>query len=161
MKMKRLTILLLFIALITTVSATGRYNQQQRLSPQEYREKQKAFIIEKAQLTPAEADKFFPLFFELQEKKKAMNDKVWEMIKTCDEEKLSEQQYGAMLDDIYNTRIAVDELEKSYLTKYLQILTNKKIFQIQKAEIRFHRELLKTMNPGRGGGKNNNDKKQQ
>lgn len=158
--MKRLNILFLFIALISSVSATRHYNQQQRLSPEEYREKQKAFIIEKAHLTPAEADKFFQLFFELQDKKKKMNDKVWDLIKTCDDEKLSEAQYGKVLDDIYNTRIAIDELEKSYLAKYRQILTNKKIFQIQKAEIRFHRELLKTMNPGRSGsGKGNNDRK--
>ena len=89
-----------------------------------------------------------------------MNDKVWDLIKTCDDERLSEAQYGKVLDDIYNTRIAIDELEKSYLAKYRQILTYKKIFQIQKAEIRFHRELLKTMNPGRSGsGKGNNDRK--
>ena len=76
--MKRLTVLLLFItALLSTVSANNRCQQQQRLSPEEFREKQKAYIIEKAGLTKDEAAKFFPIYFALQEKKKEMNDKVW------------------------------------------------------------------------------------
>ena len=159
--MKRLTILFLFIGLITSVSATCRYNQQQRLSPEEFREKQQAYITEKANLTKDEASKFFPLYFELQEKKKAMNDKVWALIKSCDKDKdVSEAEYSKVLDDIYKTRITIDELEKSYLAKYRQILSNKKIFLIQKAEMRFHRELLKSTTPGKtGGGRNNADRK--
>ena len=160
--MKRLTILLLFItALLSTVSANNRCQQQQRLSPEEFREKKKAYIIEKAGLTKDEAAKFFPIYFELQEKKKEMNDKVWELIKTCDKDaNMTDAQYGVVLDDIYNTRIAIDELEKSYLNKYRQILSNKKIFLIQKAETRFHRDLLRSMNPNKGGGgRNNTDKK--
>lgn len=43
----------------------------QRLSPAEFRARQKAYITEKAGLTKEEAARFFPLYFELQDKKKS------------------------------------------------------------------------------------------
>ena len=42
----------------------------QHLSREEFRAKQKAFIIEQAGLNKEEAAKFFPVYFELQDKKK-------------------------------------------------------------------------------------------
>ena len=148
--MKRFTILFLFVAIVASLYATERHDRQQRLSSQEYREKQVAFITQRAQLTPEEADQFFPLFFEMQDKKKEMNDKVWGMIKNCNKEEMTEKQYETALDDIYDTRIAIDEMEKSYLSKYRKFLTNKKLFEIQKADMRFHREMLKSFSPPKG-----------
>lgn len=147
--MKRLTILFLLISTSIFSLYAARECPQQRLSPKEFREKQKEFIISKANLTPVEADRFFPIFFELQEKKRSMNDKIWELIRSSKDKNLTEEQYGSMLDEIYNTRIAIDELEKSYLERYRKILNNKQIFLIQNAEMRFHREIIRTMNPPR------------
>ncbi len=158
--MKRLTILFLFVVMVTSMFATGRSDKQQRLSAQEYREKQKTFITERARLTSNEADKFFPLFFEMQDKKKEMNDEVWNLIKKSNKADMTEEQYEKLLDEIYDTRIAIDELEKSYLTKYRQFLTNKKLFEIQKADMRFHREMIKSVAPAKGGaGGKAHDKK--
>ena len=48
----------------------------QHLSPDEFRAKQKAYITEKAGLTKEEAAKFFPVYFELQDRKKQLNDEA-------------------------------------------------------------------------------------
>ena len=113
------------------------------MSPEEFRAKQKAFIIEKAGLTKEEAAKFFPVYFELQDKKKALNDKAWGLIRKGKDDKTTEAQYAEIMEGVYDARIASDQLERTYYEKYKKILSNKKIYMVQKAEMRFHKELLK------------------
>ena len=52
---------------------------------------------------------------------------------------------------VCDNRIAADRLDKSYLDRFKKILSNKKIFLVQRAEMRFHREMLKGMNRKDGG----------
>ena len=115
----------------------------QHLSREEFRAKQKAFIIEQAGLNKEEAAKFFPVYFELQDKKKALNDKAWGLIRKGKDDKTTEAQYAEIMEGVYNARIASDQLERTYYEKYKKILSNKKIYMVQKAEMRFHKELLK------------------
>ena len=79
--MKKLIVLLIMMCGFAPVlwAADGC---QQHLSPTEFRAKQQAYITEKAGLTKEEAAKFFPLYFELQDKKKEQNDKAWNREKT-------------------------------------------------------------------------------
>ena len=79
--MKRLIILLFIICGFSPLIWAGDGCNQERLSPEEFRAKQKAFIIEKAGMPKEEAAKFFPVYFELQDKKKALNDKAWGLIR--------------------------------------------------------------------------------
>ena len=50
------------------------------------------------------------------------------------------------LKGVYDARSASDKLERDYYEKFKKILSNKKIYMVQKAEMRFHRELLKSAN---------------
>lgn len=130
----------------------------QHLSPTEFRAKQKAYIMEKAGLTKEEAAKFFPMYFELQDKKKELNDKAWELIRKGKDEKTTEAQYDEIMEGVYDARIASDRLEKTYFGKFKKVLSAKKLYLVQKAEMRFHRDLLKGMQ--RGGGKDKAPKRQ-
>ena len=114
----------------------------QHLSREEFRAKQKAFIIEQAGLSKQEAAKFFPVYFELQDKKKKLNDESWDLMRKGKDA---------------NNRIAADQLDKTYLSKFKKILSSKKIFLVQRAEMRFHREMIKGMN--RKGGGNDSKRK--
>ena len=58
---------------------------------------------------------------------------------------VSEEQYEEILEGVYDARIASDELEKSYFEKFRKILSCKQIYEVQQAEMRFHREWLKNM----------------
>lgn len=155
--MKRLIVLFMcLVGSMTMLWATGG-DEQQRLSLEEFRAKQQAYITEKAGLTQDEAAKFFPIYFELQEKKKQLNDKVWELLRKGKAGNVSEIEYEEIMEGVYDTRIASDRLEKSYFESFKKILSCKKIYLIQKAEMRFHRELLRGMKdeggPQRGNGK--------
>lgn len=117
----------------------------QHLSREEFRTKQKAYIIEQAKLTKEEAAKFFPIYFELQDKKKKLNDESWNLMRKGKDDKTTEAQYKEINEKIAENRIAADQLDKIYLGKFNKILSSKKIFLVQRAEMRFHREMIKGM----------------
>lgn len=148
--MKKLIILLVIIlGSAPFLRAAG--GPEQHLTPEEFRARQKAFIIEKAGLTKDEAAKFFPVYFELQDRKKQLNDEAWKLLRQGKDENTTEAQYAEILEGVYDVRIASDRLDKTYFDKFRKILSCKKIYLVQKAEMRFHRELLKGMNRDRGG----------
>lgn len=131
-------ILALFIGFCSSV-----YAQKAKLSKEEFRNIQEKFITEKANLTTKEAKQFFPLYFELQDRKTALNKEAWKKIRKVKEENVSESEYGQLIEDVIETRIQIDKLDLEYVRKYKKILSAKKIFEIQRAEMKFHRELLK------------------
>ena len=59
------------------------------------------------------------------------------------EENLSEAEYNKIVEEIIKARISCDQLDLEYLHKYQKFLSSKQIFNIQRAEMKFHRELLK------------------
>ena len=140
--MKRLIALLVMIGgLMPLLRADG--GNSRHLSPEEFRAKQKAFILEKAELTDEEAARFFPLYFELQDRKKQLNDEAWKLMREGKDEKTTEARYEELLEGVHDARIAAARLDKTYFDKFKKILPFKKIYLVQQAEMRFHRELLK------------------
>ena len=133
--MKKLIILLIIICGFTPLMRAMDGCNQQRMSQEAFRAKQKAFITEQANLT-----------------KEELNDKAWNLIRQGKDENTTETQYDEILTQVYDTRIASDKLEKSYFDKFKKILSCKKLYKIQRAEMRFHRELLKGINRKDGGG---------
>ena len=149
--MKKLIVLFIvmcsFIPLSWAMDGCNQY-----LSPDEFRAKQKAYITEKAGLTKEEAAKFFPVYFELQDKKKKLNDESWDLMRKGKDDKTTEAQYAEINEKVANNRIAADQLDKTYLGKFKKILSSKKIFLVQRAEMRFHREMIKGMNRSKDKG---------
>lgn len=118
----------------------------QHLTPEEFRAKKQAYITEKAGLTQEEAAKFFPVYFELQDRKKQLNDEAFGLLRKGKDEGTTEAQYEEILEGVYDARIASDRLDKSYFEKFKKLLSCKKIYLVQKAEMKFNREVLKGMN---------------
>ena len=114
------------------------------------RARQQAYITEKAGLTKEEADKFFPLYFELQDRKKELNDEAWRLLRKGKDENISEDQYEEIMIGVYDARVSTDRLERSYLEKFRKVLSYKKIYKVLRAEMRFNRDLLKGMHRNKG-----------
>ena len=142
--MKKASILIVMLCgFLPLLWAQG--DKKPRLTKEEFRDRQRTFITERAELTKEEAEKFFPLFFELQDRKQVLNDKAWKLMRQGRKEDLTEEGYEEILESVYDTRIASDELEKSYFEKFKEILSCKKLYEVQQAEMRFHREWLKNL----------------
>lgn len=139
---KKIALLLIIIfSFAPFIFASGSCHQH--LTPEEFRAKQKAFIIERAGLTKEESAKFFPMYFELQDRKKKLSDESWSLMRKGKEENISENQYLEIIEQVCDNRIASDRLDKIYLDKFKTVLSAKKIYLVQRSEFHFHKELLK------------------
>lgn len=146
MKKRLYSLLLMVMTCVVALQA-----QHHRLSKDEFRQRQQSFITEKAELSQEEAKRFFPLYFELQDKKQAYNKKAWQKMQKGKEADLTEDEYAQIIEDVIQARIDVDRLDLEYIRKYKKILSSKKIYLIQKAEMKFHRELLRDMRQAKKG----------
>lgn len=137
-----------------TVFAQAKDRQQtskegKSFSKEDFRKRQEAYLIDKASLSKEEAAKFFPLFFELQDKKKEVNDKAWKNARKGREDATTEKEYEEIVEQLIKARLEADKLDLEYFKKFKAILSAKKIYQIQMAEMRFQRELLKAVSGDR------------
>lgn len=97
--MKKLILLVLLSVLLPTVWAADGCNQH-RLTREEFQAKQKAYIIEKAGLTSDEAARFFPVYFELQDRKKILQDEAWHLMREGNEKGVTEAKYEEILEAV-------------------------------------------------------------
>ena len=134
-----------YLLMLLLAMAVAGLHAQKPLSKEAFREKQQAFITREARLSPEEAGKFFPLYFQLQDKKEQFNREAWHKQRKGKEPNTTETEYARIVEDVIKARISVDELELEYVKKYKHFLSARKIYEIQKAEMRFHRELLRML----------------
>lgn len=132
---------------MTTVLCLSVHAQQkkEKYSKEEFRAKQEAYITKQAGLTAEEADKFFPIYYELKKKKKDINKLAWKNAKKGLDSQTTEEEYKEILDGFIVAEEQNTALEKEYLKKYQEVLSNKKIYMVLRAEIKFHRNMLKIL----------------
>ena len=125
-------------------------NHSGQFSATEYWNQQKAFFTEKAQLTQDEAAAFFPIYNELQQKKRELNRDIRRVMRELDGAQSTEEQSLKAIDAQAETNIKIAELEKEYLQKFKQILPASKILKVQNAEEQFNSQILKDIQQSRG-----------
>lgn len=144
---KVLFILILILATSGIVAQTQDKapERRPRFSPEEFQAKQRNYITEKAKLTPEEANAFFPLFFEMQKEKFCIDHEArGKVIKERGQE-LSDEQCKELLYTLGDAKIKVAELEKKYIAKFLNVMSAKKLLEIERAEQSFQRYMLKNI----------------
>lgn len=149
--MKKTLLLITFILGCIPLLLGNNCGLNQRMSPEEFREKQQSFMAKEAGLTKKEASAFFPVFFELQEKKASLNRKAHLVFKRGENVTLTEKDYKILLDELQDIRSKQMELESVYYKKFVKILSYEKLYKLQQAETTFHRQLLRGVHrKGRG-----------
>ena len=135
----------LFLILTLLCLSVHAQKQSKSYYEEEFRAKKQAYLTEQAGLTQKEAAQFFPLYYELQALKKEINQKAWKAAKKGKEPQTTEAEYEAILNGFIDAEAQNSELDKEYLKKYQSVLTNKKIYMVLRAEIKFNRNMLKIM----------------
>lgn len=137
-------ILCLFIGLFYFTVSNAEIVCPQHLTPSEFNKKQKEFIALEAGLTQKESDAFFVVFFELQDKKRENSRHLWKLMRAANEE-LTEKEYDDTLTEIYQLKKANADLDLEYYQRFKNIISNKKIYDVVKAEAKFQREIIRGM----------------
>ena len=148
-------LLLIICIFCLTVNAQEQAStpRRQRMTPKEFQIKQKEYIAQHAELTEEESAAFFPLYYELQNKKHEANRRVWKQARAVKPHERTEEECNEMIDALADVKIECATLEKEYLQKFKEILPAKKLMRVQMAEDRFQRELLRGMQQGQGRGR--------
>lgn len=119
--------------------------KKDKYTESEFRAKKQAYIAQKAELTPAESEKFFPLYFEFQNKKKEINKHAWNLAKQGKASETTDLEYEEIIDNFFDDQEAIVKLEREYIDKYRKILSDKQIYRVYWAEFKFNRNMIKIL----------------
>lgn len=135
-----------FIILLACLLCTPTFAQKKKpCTETEFRTKQQTYMAKQAGLTQKESEQFFPLYFEFQDKKKAINKEAWAIAKKGKKPETTEAEYEKIIDNFFDNQETITKLEKEYIKKYRKILSSKKVYMIYWAERKFTRNMLKIL----------------
>lgn len=141
--------------LILLVLATTALYGQNRPVRDKIKTLKVAFITERLNLTSEEAQVFWPIYNEHEDKIEALKRKERLDIRArlVDFDGLSEKEADALLKDLIALENEKHQLNVAFLEKMNRAITSKKTFLLIKAEEDFKKRLLQEMrNRRRGGG---------
>lgn len=141
--MRRFSTILLVLVISLGSFAQGR--KHNRFDFDKFKAEKIAFITDAIDLTPDEAEKFWPVYNEYEKKK-------WELIQSRHDlerklgnelEEMSEDEYKKLSVKLSSFPIEDGQLNVEYNNKFLEILSAKKVVQLYIAEIDFRGKMLR------------------
>lgn len=140
--MKKLIIFSGFIVFTLSLFAQG-YRKWEGF--EEFRAKKATFITEKLQLTPEEAQQFWPHYnkfedqrMKLQKRKREIEKNAWENL-----DHHSEKDFKRIYDELTEIEDQTYKLKKEYRKKFLEILPAKKALTLEYIEHQFRSQMLR------------------
>jgi hypothetical protein len=149
--LKNIACITLVMILSTTVF--GQKNKENRKAHREKIQAMKVgYITEKIDLTPKEAQEFWPTYNEFDAKMDETRKTMRKMHKKGEAiDDMTDDDVEKMISDIDNMRQKELDLHNEYHLKFKAILPIKKVAKLYKAEQGFKRELLKKLKVKKGG----------
>jgi hypothetical protein len=142
---------LILLAVVSAMAQPGRGMQHRRGQI----ESQKiAYLTKELELTPQEAQVFWPVYNEFDAKRRALRDSFHanavKTDKTIDE--LSDKEAAELADNQIIESQKLLDLRKEYHSKFKTVLPIKKVLKLYEAERGFQKELLGQIRGNRGKG---------
>ncbi|MBQ4914810.1 hypothetical protein J8L85_10210 [Maribacter sp. MMG018] len=140
--------LLSLALLLLTVSSYSQDKSKERI-----RTLKVAFITERLDLTPEEAQEFWPVYNGHEEKREALRKKKWIELRSKfkDAGALSEKEAQNLLDKYIKIEEEEEELDKVYLKEVSKVISAKKTLILMRSEDDFKRQLIKQYRKNKGG----------
>ena len=110
-----------------------------------------AFFTERLSLTPAEAEKFWPVYNEYDAKRARLNAEETRLINLFKENKasLTDKEIDSDIKKIFDTRKAITTLNEDYYLKFRQVLPARKVMKLIITETQFRVWLLNKLRPSK------------
>ena len=141
---------LVFGLLLSTAAGMAQPKMGDRAEIEKKKEKieaiKVAYISEELELTVAESQAFWPVYNELQSKEQELREKQRaNFMSLKKDEEISEKELETMIYKMSDIHIAIEELRKSYLDDFIDLLGAKKTLQLMKAEKEFGSRMMERM----------------
>lgn len=133
----------IFLLSLMSFYSIGAFAQK-KFDVEAFRAEQEKIITQEVELTPEEANAFFPLYHEMNRKRFELNRDLRKQFKTITNSgNVTAAQYTKMVDDQLEVRSKEVEIEKEYYAKFKKILSPEKLFKVSIAEMKMNKEMLK------------------
>ena len=156
--MKR-SIIILVCALMSVCSAVAQQGRG-KFNPQEFKAKLESYVTKEAGFTQAEAQAFYPIFFEMKGKQRGLQRKTFQLKQNAETANKSDNDYSATIQKIKDLGVEMAQLEVSYYKKMCQVVSPQKVYKAMCAEDKFHREMLENFGQGGNRGKGHGPKQE-
>jgi hypothetical protein len=154
--MKRRIIVLITVLILAPYLVKAQNPDQERLNAYKI-----AFITNRLKLTPSEAEKFWPVYNEFQEKKTGIQQERMQLNRRFNQEgaKMTDEQLITLGDKLMELEVSETELSMKFHQTLKGLLPPAKILRLYQAENQYRQQLLKELqdrnqprnNPGRPG----------
>lgn len=141
--MKRIVITCLAVLMLLAVSAQ---EPKKKFSPEKFQAELEQFITNEACLTPQEATKFFPLYREMHKKQRCVYNQMKALGKIKPAEESECRKSIQKRDEL---ELELKSIQRTYHNKFLGVLSASKVFDVIKAEDRFHRKTFRNWGNGK------------
>lgn len=135
----------LFIALLFLLAIPGTSQEFPRSSQERFNAQRIAFFTERLNLTPEEAQKFWPVYNKYQGDKNKIIEKRRELTRNMiqNQQVLSDARMEELGDEYVATVIEEAELLKTYHARFKEVLPARKVPRIYQTENQFKNYLLR------------------
>jgi hypothetical protein len=104
-----------------------------------------ALITERLELTPEQAEKFWPLYREYVAKRQDLRREYIDARKEANHEQMSEEESKKLLDKGLELKERQLALDKLYSERFNNVITTRQILQLRKAEEDFRQMLMERL----------------
>lgn len=106
-------------------------------------------ITREANLTPKEANVFFPIFFEKKDKQRALQRQKSSMLRHAAKDKMSETDCRRVLQEVENLDKKIQRIEHEYTERLRKRIGYKKLVKAMAADMSFGRKMFHRMTKNR------------
>ena len=148
--MKSLKVFAAALAAFALLSISTAQAQDNKNGWQERVKSEKiGFITSELELTPEEAQAFWPVYNKIEDEKKELQKKVKEayaaLTKALKEDTANEKEINKLLDNYIAAKQAVQDAGRGNADKYRKVLSGKKVAKLYIAEEKFRRQNIRNL----------------
>ncbi len=154
-KMKMLQkIIWIFLPLLITTASFGQGPGEDREKDEKIEALKVGFITKELNLTSAEAEKFWPLYNEMEDKMKEIRQSCRKINHEMrdSEDKISNEDAKKKLNTLFENEQKELDIKKEYSEKFIKLIGEKRTLKLLSLEHEFRRVLLERLKDRREGG---------
>jgi len=145
---------LVYLAL--TLALSVPLNAQMNQNMERFHEERITFFNEKLQLSPAQAEKFWPVYDDYNNRRTKLGEEEKNLLNffACNSGNMTEQEIDESIKKYLDLQHKEAELVSQYTRKFEEFLPKEKVLMIFVTERQFRVYLLQKINEMRGGPQN-------
>lgn len=153
--MKKISGFIIILLVTVTTAINAQHSDKKHENKwDKYRSEKIAFLTSKLELTPAEAEKFWPVYNQLEKERweaQKMRRQMEEKVRDA-EESMSDEKITQLTRNFAGSWKKEADLLIEYNEKFLDILTPEKVLTLYKAESEFRMHMIKKFRDRRKNG---------